>query len=632
MLVRHWIRTFVDAAQPLAAAALALLLLGCSGSGGGAGGTGTPSSDATSPTSGCGDCGAVLLAVTDADGDFVSYSVDVLSVTLERRNGASVEALPGTTRIDFAQLTDLADLLSVTTMAAGDIVGGKIRLDYGSAEVFVEAGGEIVPARVVGSDGQPLGVTEVEIRLAERQHLVVTRARAALLSLDFDLHASHAVDVGQTPAVVTAQPYIVAEAMPVEEKELRLRGALVDVNVAAGTYSVDVRPWHRRDGNHGRITVHTTGQTTFEIAAESYTGAAGLRALSAQPAGTLTVAFGTLDVQNREFTAQIVHAGDSVSGERIDAVHGNIVARSGDQLTVKGAFAVRRDRAARFHRTVIVQVGPETKVLKMGTPGVVLDDQSLSVGQAIVAFGTFGDPTAADRPPVLDATQSRVRMLVTHLHGSVAGVLPGQLNLRLRAIDRLGIEMFDFSGTGMTPALDADPLNYEVSTATLALDAAEQDAPAKVLGFVRPFGAAPADFEGRTVIDRRDLPSALGIGWGMDGTTAPFLSMDATGLVLDLNNPSIGERHHMLIGRRKVDLFDLPASPTIAPAQGRMIFGLVERGHIELFADFNEFARELAEQLGGGNAAQALAAYGSYDEASNTLTANRIAVHLHSAN
>ena len=493
----------------------------------------------------------------------------------------------------------------MATLAPGEIVGGKIRLDYGSAEVFVEAGGEIVSAQVVGADGQPLGVTEVEIRLADRNHLLVTRARAALLSLDFDLHASHAVDTTQTPAVVTAQPYIVAEVMPVEEKELRLRGALVDVDVAAGTYRVDLRPWHRRDGNHGRITVHTTGQTTFEIAAETYTGAAGLRALSAQPAGTLTVAFGTLAVLNREFTAQIVHAGESVGGERIDAVHGNIVARSGDQLTVKGAFAVRRDRTARFHRTVLVQLGPETKVLKMGVPGVVLDKQALSVGQSIVAFGTFNEPAAADRPPVLDATQSRVRMLVTHLHGMVTGVLPGQVNLRLRAIDRLGIEMFDFSGTGVTQALDADPLDYEVATATLALNALEQDAPAKVLGFVRPFGAAPADFEGRTVIDRRDLLSALGIGWGLEGTTAPFLSMDATGLVLDLANPSIGSRHHLLIGRRIIDLLDLPASPTIAPpAQGRMIFGLVERGRVELFADFNEFVRALTQQLGGGNPAQ----------------------------
>ena len=628
MQVRQWIRPLADGARALAAAALTLLLIGC----GGSGGSSTPSGDATLPASGCGDCGTVLLAVTDADGDFVSYSVDVLSVTLERANGASVETLPGTTRIDFAQLTDLADLLSVATMAPGEIVGGKIRLDYSTAEVFVEAGGEIVPAQVVGPDGQPLGVTEVDIRLADRNHLVVTRARAVLLSLDFDLHASHAVDITRTPAVVTAQPYIVAEVMPVEEKELRLRGALVDVDAAAGTYRVDVRPWHRRDGNHGRITVHTTRQTTFEIAAETYTGTEGLRALSAQPAGTLTVAFGTLAVQDREFTAQIVHAGDSVGGERIDAVHGNVVARSGDQLTVKGAFALRRDRAARFHRTVLVQLGPETKVLKMGVPGVVLDKQALSVGQSIVAFGTFTEPTAADRPPVLDATQSRVRMLVTHLHGAVTGVLPGQVNLRLRAIDRLGIEMFDFGGTGMTPALDADPQNYEVATASLALNALEQDAPAKVLGFVRPFGAAPADFEGRTVIDRRDLPSALGIGWGLDGTTAPFLSMDATGLVLDLNNASIGSRHHLMIGRRIVDLLDLPASPTIAPpTQGRMIFGLVERGHVELFADFNEFVRELTQQLAGGNPAQALAAYGSYDEASNTLIANRIVVHLAAA-
>ena len=355
-----------------------------------------------------------------------------------------------------------------------------------------------------------------------------------------------------------------------------------------------------------------------------------MRALDAQPAGTLTVAFGTLAVQNREFTAQIVHAGESVGGERIDAVHGNIVARSGDQLTVKGAFAVRRDRAARFHRTVLVQLGPETKVLKIGAPGVVLDKQALSVGQSIVAFGTFNEPAAADRPPVLDATQSRVRMLVTHLHGMVTGVLPGQVNLRLRAIDRLAIEMFDFSGTGVTPALDADPLDYEVATATLALNALEQDAPAKVLGFVRPFGAAPADFEGRTVIDRRDLLSALGIGWGLEGTTAPFLSMDATGLVLDLGNPSIGSRHHLLIGRRIVDLLDLARVPdrSLRRHNGRMMFGLVERGHVELFADFNEFVRALTQQLGGGNPAQALAAYGSYDEASNTLIANRIVVHL----
>ena len=101
MQVRHWIRPLADGARALAAAALTLLLIGC----GGSGGSSTPSGDAMLPAPGCADCGTVLLAVTDADGDFVSYSVDVLSVTLERTNGASVEILPGTTRIDFAQLS-----------------------------------------------------------------------------------------------------------------------------------------------------------------------------------------------------------------------------------------------------------------------------------------------------------------------------------------------------------------------------------------------------------------------------------------------------------------------------------------------------------------------------------------------
>ncbi|HZL96691.1 MAG TPA: hypothetical protein VFB99_23750, partial [Vicinamibacterales bacterium] len=109
-----------------AIALAALTLVGCGGSGDSGGGTLT--TDANS--------GTVLIGLTDADGDFVSYSVDVLSVTLKRRSGASIEALPATTRIDFAQLTDLADLLAVATLAPGDIVGGTIRLDYSNAEVF----------------------------------------------------------------------------------------------------------------------------------------------------------------------------------------------------------------------------------------------------------------------------------------------------------------------------------------------------------------------------------------------------------------------------------------------------------------------------------------------------------------
>jgi hypothetical protein len=601
----------------LAAAGLA----GCGGSGGS-----TATLDPPAPTP---ENGTLLVSITDADGDFVSYSVDVLSVTLERRGGGTVEVLPTATRIDFAQLTELSDLLTVATLAPGEFDGGKIRLDYATAEVFVEAGGQVVRADVVDEDGAPLGVTELDIELAAQNRLTITRGRAALLALDFDLAASHQVDVARTPPVVQARPYIIAEIEPVAEKELRLRGALVSADVVANSYTVDVRPAFRPDGGHGRVTVHTNGATSFEIDGVPAAGAAGLATLAAKPAGTMTVAFGTLTTAERRFTAEVVHAGDSVSGERFDAVHGNIVARRGDQLTVKGAFAVGSNHVARLAPTVLVDVGASTKVLKSGALATVLDSSALSVGQHIVAFGTLSEPASSATPTTFDARNGRIRMMPTHLHGAVNTAVPGQLNLTLRRIDRLGLELFDFTGTGTIAAQDADPADYEVATGTLGLADVAAGEAVRVVGFVRPFGGAPADFEGRTVVDYREPPALLGIGWGSVGTTAPFSSMSANGLVLDVDNPSIGARHALIVGMRHFDLLALPIPPTLAPPlTGRAIYGISVGGDIRLFTTFAELSTELAVALSGGRAALALTAGGSYDASTATLHATHIAVHF----
>jgi len=602
------------------AALAAVTLAGCGGSSGSSDSPQTPNTPTAST-------GTLLISVTDADGIFVSYSVDVLSVTLQRRGGGTVDVLPASTRIDFAQLTDLSDLLSVATLAPGDIVGGKIRLDYGNAEIFVEQNGQVVRANAIGANGTPLGIVELDVQLAERDHLVITRGRAALLALDFDLAASNEVDLTTSPPVVTARPYVVAEVTPVIDKELRLRGTLVSTDTQAGTYTVDVRPWFRPDGNHGGVTIHTTSSTTFEVDGVTATGSAGLAALARKPTGTMTVAFGTLAFQDHRFTAEIVHAGDSVSGEGIDAIHGNIVSRNGTQLTVKGAYAVRRDRVAHLRRTVIVNVGPNTKVLKTGTPGVALDATALSVGQNIVAFGSITEPASDTTPATFDATSGRVRMLPTHLHGSVNGVLSGQLNLTLRAIDRLGIDLFDFTGTGVTQAQDANPTDYEVATATLPLANVAVGQPATVLGHVRPFGSAPADFEGRTVVDHRALPTMLGIGWGETGTNAPFSSMGSTGFVLDIGNSSIGARHALIVGRQVIDLTLLATPPTIAPTTGRALYGISVGRDVRLFSSFNEFSNAVAAQLALGNAI-GLVALGSWDEGTSTLRAHHIAMHF----
>jgi len=619
------------------ASALAVVatLAACSGgSGSGTAGTSSASCVPSDPIT-ADECGNVLIAVTDADGDFVSYAVDVLAITLQRSDGATVETLPAATRIDFADLTEFSELLSTAALAPGDIAGGSIRLDYSSAEIFVESGGDIVPAIAVDESGAALGVIDLEIRLADREHLVITRGRNAFLSIDFDLAASHEADLGVAPARITTRPYLVAEIRPLIEKQLRARGALVDVDFANSSYDIRVRPWHHRNGDFGIVTVHTTPATAFEIGGAGYSGTPGLEALATLEPGALTVAFGTLDIQERLFTAEIVHAGDSVGGDRFAAIHGNVVARSGDTLTVKGAIAVHRDRPAHFHRTVLVEIGADTRVSKVGDLQATLDKDAISVGQRIVAFGEFtnaevatADPLAPDAALILDATQGRVRMLVTHLHGSVTSIMPGRLTLQLRAIDRLGIELFSFDGTGVNAMSDADPLEYEVETGTLSLDGLEIGKWARVFGFVAPFGGAPPDFFGRTIVDHRDIPAALGIGWGITGTSSPFSTMGPANLALNMDDEHIGVRHHLLLGRRLVDLFDLPGVPAIAPTEGRGLYGLWEPGHVELFADFADFVDELSLRLGGGAKAHSLAAYGAYDESAITVTAHRVVVHL----
>ena len=190
--------------------------------------------------------------------------------------------------------------------------------------------------------------------------------------------------------------------------------------------------------------------------------------------------------------------------------------------------------------------------------------------------------------------------------------------MQLRGIDRLGIDMFDFAGTG------CDPTNYQVSTGTLSLASLTAGDVAQVIGFVTPFGSAPPDFEGQTVIGPRDLPAVLGIGWGLSGTTAPFLSMSSTGLVIDNKNPSIGDRHYILYQMSKIDILTLASGPTIAPTTGRGIYGIWEPGHSEVFENFADFETKLATRLGAGDAVNALAAFGAYDSGANTLTANGV--------
>ena len=619
-----------------ASVALLTLFLGACGSGGGSGTSGPDPVASCDPADAgtIAECGSVIVSFTDADGDFLNYTVDVLSLTLETANGRVVETLPRETRINFTDYVDLTELVTVATVPPATYVAGTIRLDYTDAEVFVEAGGSSKAATVTDQDGTPLTQAELRITLSDRDQLTVRRGLASLLQLDFDLAASHVVDIVPTPAIATAEPFIVAEVTPVDEKTTRVRGPLLEVDETAGEYTVALRPFHHRHGDFGRVSVQTTDDTEFEVNGESFFGAAGLQALAAAGRGTPTVAGGLLSVAEREFTAAVVLAGSSVPGAGLDAVVGNVIARDGDVLTVRGATIIPHDRRAHFHDDVLVQIGPDTKVFRDGDrqtdPGI----DAISIGQRVTIRGSgpaaMRSTSDADSPQILfDATAGAVRMHVTHLSGIVNAVVPGQVDIALQAIDRRRADVFDFSGTGASPDLDADPGNYEIATGNLALADFAAGKPVAVRGFPEAFGAAPPDFNGRTVIDFTEVRSALGVGWGSDGTTAPFLSMGADGLVLDNQNPAIDERHYIRQGTVLIDLTALDSGTTIVPpGSGRTLYVIKTADSLRQYTDFAEFADDLAASLDGATSARSMFARGQYDADSNVFTAFKLGVYL----
>ena len=577
------------------------------------------------------ECGTVMIALTDADGDFLNYTVDVLSLKLETADGRIVETLPRTTRINFTDYVDLAELVVTASIPPAIYVSGSISIDYSDAEVFVESGGDAVAAVVTNIAGDALSQTDLRIILSNRDQLIISRGRASLLQLDFDLDASHTVDISTIPATAIAEQFIIAEVTPVDEKEIRVRGPLISVSEEAMTYSIAIRPFHDRDGDFGRMLVHVTNDTEFEVNEVSFGGAEGLHVLSAAGQGTPTIAQGVLNVAEREFTANIVLAGSSVPGIDSDAVAGNVISRDDNFFTVRGATIIASDRRAHFHDDVIVEVGPDTKVFKDGDRVSDLSIDAISIGQRVTVRGTLVSAvTDANSPQVIfDATQGAVRMHLTHLSGIVNTVMPGQTDITLYAIDRRRAGIFDFTGTGPTTLEDADPDDYEVATGNLTLADFAAGKPIIVRGFTNAFGTAPLDFTGRTVVDYTDVRSALGVGWGVAGAVAPFLTVSSEGLLLDNQNAAIDQRHHVKQGPVLIDLTTLDSSTTIVPFEAeRTLFYIKSGDSLRMYSDFVEFSDDLMMSLNGTTTARSMHARGQYDTDTNVFTAYKIGVYL----
>lgn len=478
--------------------------IGLSACGGGGGGTtGGVTKEET---------GKAFIALTDAKGDFASYTVDVVSLTLTRANGTVVETLPLNTRVDFAQYTDLTEFLTIATVPKGVYKDVSMTLDYSNADIWVEdANGVAVQVTdIMDANGDPVGQMDMTLQLDENKKLRIAPGIPVHLTLDFDLKASNTVtfDAQDIPAI-TVQPLLVAEVDLDKQKTVRVRGPLKQVSVESDKFQLHIRPFrHRMDDTNARsfgvLTVKTDDQTLFEVDGVKYQGHAGIDAMALLPEKSAVVAQGRVQIRLANFRATVVYAGSSVPGGDMDVVRGSVVGRSGNTLNLRGTTLIRADGTIRFNDAATVTVADSTIVSKQ------LDSLDhtigeISVGQRLAVFGVA--TVDANNNLSLDASNGYARMIISSVIGDVTGnafltdsTLPVVVNVSL--INGRNVSLYDFTGTGIDSANDADPANYEIATGLLDVSNLDDMTPVAVRGFPTPFASAPDDFVAQTIISR----------------------------------------------------------------------------------------------------------------------------------
>jgi hypothetical protein len=594
----------------------------------------------------------MVVTMTDAAGDFLSYQVSLVSLQLQKADGTKVETLPATTAVDFAQLIDLSEILSARQIPPGDYVAAQVTVDFTNASIMVDDGtGTGVALKPVDSAGAALAQLQLMVQLDNKNHLRINAAKTSRIAFDFNLLASNMVDL--TGKTVTVSPVLVAGVVPMDNKQIRVRGEIASVDTANGAYTVLVDPFHEHhDDKLSPLVIHTSDTTAFEINGTPFVGAAGLAQLAALPSNTLSVAFGSLDLATQSFTATRVLAASSVEGGGLDHISGTVIARTGNTLTVHGAHMQDHDDGDDHDGGDDFMAGNSSVTLAAATAVTVQGQTAaapahtiseISVGSLIDAFGSATKDGSGKVS--VDATAGRVRLDFTQVQGALNAIGTSQITIRLNSIDRLPASLFDFAGTGSAAGSVSDPAKYVLATGNLSLTPFTVGDSLMGIGFAAPFGSTPPDFNAITLAagsqgdiddnddddDNRGKGAQMDIDWGNSGTMVPFKAMDAAHLDLDVSNSSIGSHHRIQVDARDIDITSLAGDPSIVAAASGMtqfaITGQHGRG-TDNFSSFADFEAALGMDLDGTTTALRLTADGQYDTAGNTFTARRITILL----
>jgi hypothetical protein len=596
------------------------------------------------------DLGTPVLTLTDTSGDFTSYIVYIDNIQATRTDNSIQPLLTTQERVDLAQLSNVVELLQAPAAITGSYVSVTFTIDYTNASITVNNNGQSVQVSPVDTTGATPTAMTFTVKFDPAHPMVITKGQSAQLAMDFDLAASNSINLNTSPATVTVKPLMVVNTQPVYNKPIRSRGLFVDADVNAGTFSMNTRPLHDLVGiTYGALHVSTDASTYYNLNGVTYTGAAGLAAVAQLRENVqIGVVGGPTAIKDLTgitpvFAATAVYAGTSVESLIADRISGVVAGRVGDTISLRNASVVTRTGGVFFADSATATLSTSTIVSQDGVaPATLLDKQAVSVGQHIEISGnvpvdaTSGAPIS---PVTLDATVAatlpQVRLQPTTLWGSATLVAAGSLSASLLSIDNLEATQFSFTGTG-TSGMDATAGTYAVNTGSIDLSSLAPPELVKIDGFASPFGSAPPDFNATAVTPGTSADSQLIVEWNNGGTTAPFTSQSATGIVIDTSNANLAGTNHVIRTgpAPPVDILTTPGMviTTTNPNfvnQSAIVLGVGNvAGGMSTFNSAAAFSTQLQTTLNGTNKVNKLVAVGRYDSSSNTFNASSIDINV----
>lgn len=604
----------------------------------------------------CNGTAVVTMTSTASTDNFLAYRVTLVSVQLQTANGnSSLTVLPASTIVDFATLTDLSEVLGAAQVSKGTYTSAVITLDYSSAQIIYDNGSlDGVPLTPVNIDGQTLGAVQVTVTLDPNNSFSVASKGASLLAMDFNMAASNVVNLTNDTVVVT--PLIAASSLPIDGKQVRIRGPLNNVSnpstasTSSASFTMGAMPFNSTAyGGGGTLSIVPTAETTYEINGKASIGATGVTALAALSSGTLAATYGTLTATDETstttqtttaegtvedniatsttvtFTASQVLAGSSVQGAGLDRVTGVVTARSGNMLELQDATLVGADGSDTFILgTTQVTIGPNTVITEFGQTAGGYTPAQVSVGSSIDAFGILTGQSSGNA--TMDASAGRVRLDVASASGLVTVQGSSTLTLNLSQLGGRLVTPFVFTGSG------ASPSQYLVDTSGLDLSNSTASAPVQVTGLTSSFGVTTSNFNATTLLDPTTINATLVLDWSA-GTTTPFAVFNSSGIDVDIANAGIGVRHEIQVGAQLINLIGLSSDPQIVPSTTTTSNAVFTIGHsvsstTESFDTFAAFITQLQTELNGSVLATGVTAVGQYSASSFTLTASSITLFL----